>query len=330
VLAHVVGQPFGPVPPQHEPELERPEPPPERDLPVAVVDDLARGGGRVAQELGQDRQGLDQGAPVGDPEARAVEGGEQPLVGVGDEAVGPLQAVEQATVLGAHGGGAGHGPVDVQPRRGARRDLGHRRQRVDGQRAGGADRGHDQARHPPGGPVVGDRGRQPVGPEGEGVVDLDRAHLVGGEAPHPGALGQRRVGLGRGVDGQPVERGAGPDGPIAGRHQGAQGGRRRRVLDDPAARARRPEAVGQAQQVHHPVEHQRLDLGAGRAGLPQHPLGAEPGGHEVGQHRGPRGVGREVGVEPGVLPVGGAGHDDPVEVGQDGAEVLGDLGRVGR
>ena len=47
----------------------------------------------------------------------------------------------------------------------------------------------------------------------------------------------------------------------------------------------RPEPLGQAQQVDDPVEHVRLDLGAGRAGLPQHALGAEAARHDVGQDR---------------------------------------------
>ena len=60
VLSDVVLQPLGAVAAQHEPELEAPEPPSERDLPVAVVDHRTRLAGRVAQVLGQHGQRTDQ------------------------------------------------------------------------------------------------------------------------------------------------------------------------------------------------------------------------------------------------------------------------------
>ena len=79
--------------------------------------------------------------------------------------------------------------------------------------------------------------------------------------------------------------------------------RGRRVLDDAAARRRRAEPLRQAEQVDQPVQHHGLDLGAGRAGGPEHALHAEPGADQVAEHRRAGGVGREVGEEAGVLPV---------------------------
>ena len=70
VAADVGAQPLGAVPAQHEPQLQRPEPAAERDLPVAVVDDGAGVGGGVAQVLREDRQRAGQRGPVGDPEER--------------------------------------------------------------------------------------------------------------------------------------------------------------------------------------------------------------------------------------------------------------------
>ena len=75
VLPDVVAQPFSAVPPQDEPQLERAEPPAQRHLPVAVVDDGAGLAGRVAQVLRHDRQRRDQRLAV-----RDVEGVQSKLV----------------------------------------------------------------------------------------------------------------------------------------------------------------------------------------------------------------------------------------------------------
>ena len=50
-MSDVRTQPLRAIPPQHEPQLQRPEPAPERYLPVAVVDDGAGLGGGIAQVL---------------------------------------------------------------------------------------------------------------------------------------------------------------------------------------------------------------------------------------------------------------------------------------
>ena len=52
VSADVVSQSLHPVVPDHKPELERPEASPQRDLPVAVINDGSRCGRLVAQIFG--------------------------------------------------------------------------------------------------------------------------------------------------------------------------------------------------------------------------------------------------------------------------------------
>ena len=66
---------------------------------------------------------------------------------------------------------------------------------------------------------------------------------------------------------------------------------------DAAAGTGRPEPLGEPEQLGQPVEDERLHLGAGRAGRPEHPLDAEAGGHEVADHRRAGRVAVEVGVE---------------------------------
>ena len=104
------------------------ESPPQRDLPIAIVDHGPRLGGLVAQVFGQDAQRADQRGPVGHEEAVAVEIGEHPLVRIEAIAVGQFQAGEELAELGAQAGRAGQGPVDVQPES----LLGGRRRRFHG------------------------------------------------------------------------------------------------------------------------------------------------------------------------------------------------------
>ena len=98
------------------------------------------------------------------------------------------------------------------------------------------------------------------------------------------------------------------------------------ALDDAAPGPVGAEPVGEAEQLGHPVEHEGLDLGAGRARGPRHAVHPEAGRGQVTQDRRVAGVGGEVGEEAGVLPVGQAGDDDPIEVGEHRVEGLG-LGR---
>ena len=131
VLTDVVAEPLGTVGPQHEPQLERPEPPPERHLPVAVVDDGPGLRRLVAQVLGEDAQRADQRGTVRHPEAVAVEVGEQPLVRVHAEAVGPTRVRRQSSAA----------PGTRAPtRRGRRRRAARRRSAAHASAIRGADR----------------------------------------------------------------------------------------------------------------------------------------------------------------------------------------------
>ena len=91
-----------------------------------------------------------------------------------------------------------------------------------------------------------------------------------------------------------------------------------------------PVALRQSQQVDQPVEHVGLELGARRARRPDHALHPEPGREQIAQDRGAGGVGREVGVEVGRLPMGEAGEDDLVDVAQHVGEGLALLRRGAR
>jgi len=108
-----------------------------------------------------------------------------------------------------------------------------------------------------------------LGPHGELSVVVDDPDPVGAHAGDPQSLLDRGVGLGRGVGGQPARVTGGVDDaigrPPAGGEDGHECSLARRALDGPATVfARRPESVGEAEQFLHPVEHQGLDLGAGR------------------------------------------------------------------
>ena len=144
------------------------------------------------------------------------------------------------------------------------------------------------------------------------------------------AFSRLRVGLGRGVGHEVTEVGSGVLGPLPGGEQGTERGRGGAVLDHPAPGADRQEPVGQAQELDHPVQDVGLQLGAGGAGGPEHPLHAEPGREQLAEDRRPRVVGREVGEPVGRLPVGDAGQDHALDVGQDVLERLGMLGGMGR
>jgi len=74
-------QPFHAVVPDDEPELQRPEAPPQRNLPVAIVNHGPGFGGLVAQIFRQHAQSLDEHLAVGHIKAIAVEIGEHPFVG---------------------------------------------------------------------------------------------------------------------------------------------------------------------------------------------------------------------------------------------------------
>ena len=72
--------------------LECPKASPERDLPVAIVDDRSSFSGFVAQIFRQHAQGLDERFAVGDVEAIAIEIREHPFMRIEAVAVRKLNA----------------------------------------------------------------------------------------------------------------------------------------------------------------------------------------------------------------------------------------------
>ena len=212
-------------------------------------------------------------------------------------------------------------PPGVLPRDLA--DLGDRVDGTGGRRAHGSLDEHGRAARAP---VVVDGRPQRGGVHGLGDrVDLDAADGVLAEPAHHRRLQQGRVRLGRPVDrvvtlpdACRARRTAG--GAMQCRQHGGEGGRRRGVLDDAATTGRTGpaaevvEGLGQAESLGEPVEDHLLELGDRRAGGPDHPLGADAAADQVAEHSRRRGVGREVGEVPRVLPMGESRHDNPVEV----------------
>jgi hypothetical protein len=252
-------------------------------------------------------------------------------VRVGGVAVGPLHAGLERTQLRHDRADARVGGVDVQPDAVLVADRSELGEGVEGRRRrrphGGAQQHRPQAA---GGVALQARGQR-GGTHREVAVDLHDPDGVGAEAGDAHRLLHGGVRLGRDVDRVLLGDDAVPDGgptadAVQRRQQGDQVGARAGVLDDAPAGAGRAEGCRQVEQLGEPVHEVLLELGGRRAGHPGHALDAEAGGDQVAQHRGPRGVGREVAEEAGVLPVGQPGDDDPVEVGEDGGEGLALLG----
>ena len=128
--------------------------------------------------------------------------------------------------------------------------------------------------------------------------------------------------------GDPVGADRAATGPVQRREQGNQRRARRRILDDPAAGGVGAEMRGQPEQFGQPVQDDRLQLCAGRAGRPHHALHAEPGREQIAEDRWPARVRREVREEARMLPVRDAGQDQAAQVGQHLLVRLALLGRM--
>ena len=178
-----------------EPQLERPEPPTERDLPVAVVDRRAGFGGRRPQVLGEDAQRAEQRHPIGRPVEVAVEVDAHPLVRVGAVAVGELQPVVDPAVLRCEGGDATHGTVDVEPHVVGAADRADLRRRIERHRRRRAVRRADEERNEPGGLVGLDRLGERAGHHRERRVVGDGADAFGADAGDAETLLDARVRL---------------------------------------------------------------------------------------------------------------------------------------
>ena len=196
-----------------------------------------------------------------------------------------------------------------------------------GRRPGGC---YHAARHEAGVPVGAHCLLQCRRVHPEGFVDRDEANEGAGEARDPGTFLSGRMGLRRGVDAELGECGAGLRRTLASGEQCAEGGGRGAVLDHATALPLRTEASGEPEQLDEPVQHDHLDLGAGGARRPEHPVDAQAGRDQFAEDRRRRRVGREVAKETGRLPVRSPRHHDPVKIGEKSLERLGLLRRISR
>ena len=352
VLADVGAEAFDAVVAEDEPEFEGAEAASERDLPIAVIDDLAGGAGLVAEVLGGDGEGGVEGGAVAGPEERAIEVGQQPLVRVEVEGVGAFDALDHGAELGADHGGAGVGGVDVQPDGAGRRVIGGALREavdgIDGAGAGGADGGADKEGAQASGEVVADLDAQGLGVHGEGGVARDEADVAPADARDHGGLDDGGVRLGRGVgDEGGVAEGAVGGGSLrggtegvepagAGGDHGGEDGLAGGAEDHAApwaggggAGLAKEEIGGQADHGAEPVGDAHFELGDAGGALPEEAVDPEAGGEELAQDGGPAVVAGEVGVEVRALPVGDAREDVVLKVLPDGGPGLAVLGRGG-
>ena len=171
---------------------------------------------------------------------------------------------------------------------------------------------------------------QCVGAKCEVFVVGDVADVIAAEAGQQRRLIHRAVAVRRGVDHQRLRfrlqsAAIQPEigGALAGAEQRDQGAGGGGVLNHPAP------FRGEAGHAAHPIGHHFFDFGERGTGLPGEAEDAESGGEIVAEDAGEFAVGREVAEETGMLPVGEAGHDDSVEIGQDRVEGFGLLRRIG-
>src|SRR5215467_2409764 len=162
----------------YEPQLQRPKPASQWNLPVAVVNDGTGLGGLIAKIFGQDAQCLDQRFAVGHPKAITVKVVEHPLVRVEAVAVSQLQTLVNVTNLGAERGRARHGCVNMQPDillpAGASNFL----DRVN--RVGGSSPycGTNKKRNQPSAEIVCDVAGEEIGAHGEVAIHVDEVQVV--------------------------------------------------------------------------------------------------------------------------------------------------------
>ena len=186
-------------------------------------------------------------------------------------------------------------------------------------------------RHQPRRPVR--HNRRPQRRPGHRPVSI-RRHLHQVPLPdprHPDRLVDRAVRLGTRVEPQAPAR---PTAPPSSPRQPSARSRMVRTADSVALVAESwivpDEPLGQPQRLPQPVDHHLLDLGRGGRGLPDQRVA----GHRVDQlfrqHRSRGRIGREIGEEARVLPMGHAVRHDALEIGPDRLHRLGRLGGASR
>ena len=180
----------------HEPELQRPEAPAERNAPVAEILHRAVDGGLQEARIG--RHDADEMLGVAHEIDRAVEGRAEPFMGIDDDAVRALDAGPHPAAFGQDHGAAGHRRIDMEEDVVPRRDGGDGSDGVERGGSRGAGGGDDGGRAVAGGDVGLDHGGQRIGAHGLMLVAGHEAEIVAAKACEQRRLVDRRVALGRG------------------------------------------------------------------------------------------------------------------------------------
>ena len=158
-----------------EPELQRPEPPPELDAPVPIIFDIRIDAG--LEVFGMDLERSKERPRVLDEIGRAVEIGQHPFVGIEDERIHEFRAVQHPAHLGQEGGRPGVSGVHVEPDAVAAGDLADRPQRIDRRGRCRPDRRHDAGRPKTPGLVFADGRLELFGDDGEFGVRGNEAEV---------------------------------------------------------------------------------------------------------------------------------------------------------
>ena len=147
-------------------------------------------------------EGLGHAPRLADEGGAGLVGHVEPLVRVGRDGVGPLEALEQRLELRRDRGQRPVGPVHVEPEALGGAQVGQLVERVDGAGVHGAGVAHDDRGLPAGLPVVGDRPLQQVHADAEAVVGRDLPQLLPADAEEVHGLVHAVVDLVRHVDDQ--------------------------------------------------------------------------------------------------------------------------------
>ncbi|CAD5169328.1 unnamed protein product, partial [Musa acuminata subsp. malaccensis] len=317
-------QPRDAVRPQHHPELESSEPATHPHLQVLAVYHQAGLAGPVLEVLRVSPQRLGQPRPVPEPQAGAVEAGEQPLVGADAEGVRSLHPVEEAPELGADARAARVRRVHVHPRAELGGHIGDEAQGIHcsggGGPHGGADVGGHKTRRRVGSHRVAESGRHKRVPRTGSSRDQPDVGLV--EPGDSACLGERGMGLVGAVGHEAADRHA--SGPahraVAGGHESAKDGLAGGGVYDAAASTAAvrggSKSRRQSKQLRQPVKYELLELRGSRTGQPGEGDGVERGGDEVPDEGRGAECGREVSKEVGAGPVGHAGKHRTADVAE--------------
>ena len=248
----------------------------------------------------------------------AVEAHPHPLVGIHYDGIRGLDALPHPAALGQDHGRARQGRVHVEPEAVCRSEAGNALHIVQGGGGSGAYGGHHRAGDAARGQIRLDGSFQQVQSQGVVLVSIDEVQVLPAKTRQEGGLGNRAVGLAGGVDDErllfPLQPAPGLSKGCAAlprAEQGAEGGRRSRILDDAGEGLRQPQHL--AQPVHHHLFHFR----GRRTGLPAHALGTETGAGEIAQYGGQIGIAGKIGEEARVVPVGDARQHDLFEILED-------------